>query len=72
MKTILLALLKTFGTHLFKLILSLFSTIREVFKYLNNLKKEKKERKIKEEVNKYNEKLKDVCDNGQIEDLLNL
>lgn len=72
MKTILLSLLKTFGTQLFKLILSLFSTIREVFKYLNNLKKEKKEQKIKEEVNKYNEKLKDVCDNGQIEDLLNL
>lgn len=72
MKTILLSLLKTFGTQIFKLLLSLFSTIREVFKYLNNLKKEKKEQKIKEEVNKYNEKLKDVCDNGNVEDLLNL
>lgn len=72
MKNILLSLLKTFGTQLIKLLLSLFSTIREVFKYLNNLKNEKKEQKIKEEVNKYNEKLKDVCDNGNIEDLLNL
>jgi hypothetical protein len=72
MKTILLSLLKTFGTQLFKLILSLLSTIKEVFKYLNNLKKEKKEQKIKEEVNKYNEKLKEACDNGSIEDLLNL
>ena len=72
MKTILLALLKTFGTKLFKLILSLFSTIREVFKYLNKIKKEKREQKIKEEVNKYNEKLKEACDNGSIEDLINL
>jgi hypothetical protein len=72
MKTILLSLLKTFGTQIFKLLLSLFSTIREVFKYLNKLKKEKKEQKIKEEVNKYNEKLKEACDNGSIEDLLNL
>lgn len=72
MKTILLSLLKIFGTKLFKLLLSFFSTIREVFKYLNNLKKEKKEQKIKEEVNKYNKKLKDVCDNGNIEDLINL
>jgi len=72
MKTILLSLLKTFGTQIFKLLLNIFSTIREVFKYLNNLKKEKKEQKIKEEVNKYNEKLKDVCDNGNVEDLLNL
>lgn len=72
MKTILLSLLKTFGTQIFKLLLSLFSTIREVFKYLNKLKKEKKEQKIKEEVNNYNEKLKEACDNGSIEDLLNL
>ena len=72
MKTILLSLLKTFGTQLIKLLLSIFSTIREAFKYLNKLKKDKREQKIKEEVNKYNEKLKDVCDNGQIEDLLNL
>lgn len=72
MKTILLSLLKTFGTQILKLFLSIFSTMREVFKYLNNLKKEKKEQKIKEEVNNYNEKLKEACDNGSIEDLLNL
>lgn len=72
MKTILLSLLKTFGTQLIKLLLSIFSTIREAFKYLNKLKKDKREQKIKEEVNKYNEKLKDVCDNGQIEDLIDL
>jgi len=60
------------GPLLGKVLLGLFSCLKEVFKYLNFLKQEAKDEKEEKEIKEHNDHVKDVCDNGNVEDLLNL
>ena len=72
MSTVLTTIITALGTSLATVLIKLFSVVGEVLKYLNFLKQEKKEEKKKKEIDDYNKKVKDACDGGTVEDLLNL
>ena len=78
-KEIAIIVLKALGSSLASVLNSAFSALGEFIKYLNFLKEEKKDEKEeekkekqKQEIKEYNEKVKDACDNGTVEDLINL
>ena len=60
------------GPLLGKVLLGLFSCIKEIFKFLNFMKQEAKDEKDEKEIKEHNDHVKDVCDNGDVEDLINL
>ena len=67
-----MSIIAAIGTELAQVLLKLLSVAREVLKYLN-WRREDAERERKEaEAKAYNERLRDACDNGTVEDLIDL
>lgn len=79
MKNVVITLINALGAKLSNVLLGLMSVLKEFLKYMNFLREEKKEEKEemkkekeKQELKQENEKIKDACDNGTVEDLINL
>lgn len=72
MKEIAKSLISALGKTLGKILLGLISLSKDVLKLIFMIKKEKQEEKQKQEIKDYNDKVKDACDNGTVEDLINL
>lgn len=72
MTSILTIVLNAITSSLASILTKALSLGKEVMKYLNFCKEEKRKEKDEKKVKEYNDKVKDACDNGTIEDLLNL
>lgn len=57
---------------LIKLVCSLGSLVVPIFSYLENTRKDKKEKEIKEAIKEFNKQIDEIADNGTLNDLLNL
>ena len=72
MSSILTIILNAIASSLAKILTETLSVAKELLKFLNYCKEEKKKEKEEKKIREYNEKVKDACDNGNVEDLLNL
>lgn len=72
MASILTIVLNAIASSLASILLKTLSFGVEIVKYLNFCKKEKRREREEKKVKEYNDKVKDACDNGDVEDLLNL
>jgi hypothetical protein len=72
MKTLLIALYKIISGKFTKLIFCILTTLKEVFSYMNAVKKECKEKERQEKISQTNKELCDVIDNGTLEELIDV
>ena len=79
MKTVITTIIAALGSSLSRILLSALSVAKEGLRFLNFMKEEKKEKredekkeKERQKIQEHNDKVKDACDNGTIEDLMNL
>ena len=64
--------LATVASLIAVMLTKLSGTVGKIVDYLILLRKDKKEKERKNETKERNDKVKDVCDNGNLEDLINL
>ena len=72
MKEIAISVINALGKSLAKVLMGLIGLSKDILKLIFMIKQEKKEQKEKQEIKEYNDKVKDACDNGSVEDLINL
>jgi len=72
MKALITAIISALGTKLGQVLLSLANVAVKVLSYLEAVRKDNKEKEQREKIEKQKEKIDDVCDNGTIEDLVNI
>lgn len=72
MKAILSFLLTQTAANLAKLLENAFLAAREAFKYLNGCRQDKIAEKRNAEAKDWNARAREACDNGNLEDVLNL
>lgn len=72
MKAIVVSIITALGSKLATVLGQLFSCVAKIIDFLNKKQQIKHEQQKKEEKKKLDSKIDDVCDNGTVEDLLNL
>ena len=72
MSSILTIVLNAIASSLASILMKALSFGVEVVKYLNYCKTEKRQEMEEKKTKEHNEKVKDACDNGDVEDLLDL
>jgi len=71
MSAILSTVLSAVSSGFVKLLTAALVAVKEVFKYLNNKRNDKKEADRKVAVENANKKIDEACDKGTLDDLLN-
>lgn len=64
-------IVQNLGKSLGVVLLSLFKSINGIIKFANRILDRKEAREEQEKTEKENQDLKDICDNGTLEDLIN-